>query len=62
MRSLPAAQILVPPPVPLPEQREGQDAKSALAEMKAAAAENVRRLQTARRLVTQTKQSFETPR
>jgi hypothetical protein len=62
-RFLPAVQILVPPPVPVPRNhKEGQDAKSALAEMKAVAEENARRLQTARRLVNQTKTDFEAPR
>jgi len=41
--------------------REGQDAKAALAEALAVAAENGRRLQAARRLVEQTKKSFEEP-
>lgn len=51
----------MPAPAPLPELREGQSLREALAEARAAAAENGRRLRSARRLVEKTKQSFEAP-
>ena len=60
-RALPDASVLVPAALPVPPVREGQDAKAALAEALAVAAENGRRLQAARRLVEQTTKSFEEP-
>lgn len=48
-RSLPATATIIPQRVPLPERRADGDAVAALAEHRAAAAENGRRLESARR-------------
>lgn len=58
-RTLPDSRSLVADPVPLPEIRPGQDAREALAEARAAAAENARRLASARRVIDATKREFE---